>query len=91
MAPTAVDIRVTGRVQGVSFRAYAERQAQRLGVTGWVRNEPDGSVAAHAEGEPAAVEAFVDWCREGPSYARVDGVEVTPAAVTRATSFRLRY
>lgn len=91
MARTAVDIRVTGRVQGVSFRAYAERQAQRLGVTGWVRNEPDGSVAAHAEGDPEAVDAFVDWCREGPSYARVDGIDVGPAEVTGARSFRLRY
>ena len=58
--PSAVDIRVTGRVQGVSFRFHAEQEAQRLGLTGWVRNEPDGSVALHVEGEPDAVEDLVE-------------------------------
>ena len=62
----AVQARVTGRVQGVSFRWYTQEQAQGLGVTGWVRNEPDGSVAAHVEGEPGAVDALVAWCRRGP-------------------------
>jgi acylphosphatase len=52
---TAVDVTVTGQVQGVSFRWYAVREATRLGVTGWVRNEPDGSVAGHFEGDPTAV------------------------------------
>ena len=75
--PSAVDIRVTGRVQGVSFRFHAEQEAQRLGLTGWVRNEPDGSVALHVEGEPDAIEDLVSWCHDGPSYARVDGVEVS--------------
>ena len=89
--PTAVDIRVTGRVQGVSFRFATEQEAQRLGLTGWVRNEPDGSVAVHAEGQPEAVEALVAWSRRGPAYAKVAGVEVTPAQVTGDTSFRLRY
>lgn len=89
--PAAVDIRVTGRVQGVSFRMRTEQEAQRLGLSGWVRNEPDGSVAVHVEGEPAAVESLIAWCHDGPAYARVDGVEVTPAHVTGATSFRLRY
>lgn len=87
----AVDVTVTGRVQGVSFRMYAEREARRLGVTGWVRNEPDGSVAAHVEGEPGAVDAMVAWCRTGPSYARVDGVETRPAQVTGVTGFTVRY
>lgn len=89
--PSAVDIRVTGRVQGVSFRFHTEQEAERLGLTGWVRNEPDGSVALHAEGEADAVQALVDWCHRGPSYARVERVEVTPGTVTGATSFRLRY
>lgn len=91
MTRTAIDLTVTGRVQGVSFRMYAEREAARLGVTGWVRNEPDGSVAIHAEGEEDAVEAFVRWTYEGPSLARVEHVEARPAADTGATDFRTTY
>ncbi len=88
---TAVDVHVTGRVQGVSFRAYAEREAARLGVAGWIRNEPDGSVAGHFEGEPDAVDALVDWCRSGPPLARVRDVTARPAAVTGAGGFGVRY
>lgn len=87
----AVDVTVTGRVQGVSFRMYAEEEARRLGVAGWVRNEPDGSVAAHLEGEPGAVDAMVAWCRTGPPYARVDGVDVQQVGVTGVTGFTVRY
>ena len=86
----AVDATVTGRVQGVSFRYYAEQQARRLGVTGWVRNEPDGSVAVHAEGPEDAVDALVDWCRSGPPMARVRHVAVRMGAETGATAFETR-
>jgi acylphosphatase len=88
---TAVDLIVTGRVQGVSFRAYAEREAGRLGVAGWVRNEPDGSVAIHAEGDEDAVAAFVRWAHDGPRLAHVDHVDARPADSTGATDFRVRY
>ena len=88
---TAVDVLVSGRVQGVSFRAHAEREAHILGVTGWVRNEPDGSVAGHFEGDPTAVEAMVEWCREGPRPARVQRVVTRPGAVTGARFFEIRY
>lgn len=87
----AVTVKVTGRVQGVSFRWYAVQQAERLGVTGWVRNEPDGSVAAFVEGEDAAVDAMVAWCHEGPAYASVRHVAVTDARPTGARDFRIRY
>ena len=87
----AVQARVTGRVQGVSFRWYTQEQARGLGVTGWVRNEPDGSVLVHAEGEDDAVDALVAWCRSGPSMARVTDVAVRDAAVSGATSFETRY
>jgi acylphosphatase len=83
----ALDVSVTGRVQGVFFRAEAQQQADRLGVAGWARNEPDGSVAAHFEGDPGAVEAMVAWCREGPSRARVEGVDVRDAEPTGAAGF----
>jgi acylphosphatase len=88
---TAVTIKVTGRVQGVSFRWYAVQEAERLGVRGWVRNEPDESVAAHLEGDDEAVEAMVAWCRRGPSSAVVRDVAVTAARSTGATSFDIRY
>ena len=87
----AVDVTVTGRVQGVSFRYYTVEQAERLGVTGWVRNEPDGSVALHVEGADEAVDALVEWCRTGPALARVRNVAVREANETGATSFEMRY
>lgn len=89
-ASHAVDVRVTGRVQGVSFRMYAEREALRLGVTGWVRNEPDGSVAGHFEGDPIAVNALVAWCGAGPAFAEVDDVDVFPADVSGVSGFTVR-
>jgi acylphosphatase len=88
---TAVTVKVTGRVQGVAFRWYAVQEAERLGVTGWVRNEPDGSVAAHLEGEESAVDAMVAWCRRGPSYASVRQVAVTAAQPTGTRAFDIRY
>jgi acylphosphatase len=86
-----VTVKLTGRVQGVSFRWYAAREAERLAVGGWVRNDPDGSVSAHLEGEDAAVEAMVAWCRHGPAYASVRGVAVTQARPTGTRGFEIRY
>lgn len=88
---TAVDLHVTGRVQGVSYRAATQQEAERLGVTGWVRNEPDGSVAAHLEGDVGAVDALVAWCRRGPTGSRVRDVAVREAAVAGDRGFRIRY
>jgi acylphosphatase len=87
----AVAIKVTGRVQGVSFRWYAAQEAGRLGVRGWVRNEPDGSVAAHVEGADEAVDAMVAWMRHGPSYAAVRDVAVTEVQPSGAEAFDIRY
>lgn len=70
-------LRIVGRVQGVSYRASAQRQAEALGLSGWVANRPDGSVEAVAEGPRERVEAFVAWCRQGPPGARVDDVAVS--------------
>jgi acylphosphatase len=85
-----VEVIVAGRVQGVSFRAYAEQEANRLGVRGWVRNEPDGSVAGHFEGDRDAVDALVGWCRHGPAFARVERVDVRAGNDEGATSFEVR-
>jgi acylphosphatase len=66
---------VSGRVQGVFFRAETREQALRLTVTGWVRNLPDGRVELIAEGEQQCVRQLIAWCRQGPPHARVDRVE----------------
>ncbi|HIC85819.1 MAG TPA: acylphosphatase [Desulfobacterales bacterium] len=65
---------IKGRVQGVWFRDSTRRQASRLGVRGWVRNLPDGSVEVLAEGPAQKVDKLVEWCHEGPPAARVDQV-----------------
>jgi acylphosphatase len=67
---------VRGQVQGVSYRATARREAARLGLSGWVRNQPDGAVLLEAQGPAARVDALVAWCRQGPALAEVTGVEV---------------
>ena len=67
---------VSGRVQGVFFRQEARRAAARSGVSGWVRNLPDGRVEAVFEGPRASVESLVEWSRRGPSAAVVSGVDV---------------
>ncbi|MDZ7825612.1 MAG: acylphosphatase [Gammaproteobacteria bacterium] len=69
-----------GRVQGVAFRASMQREAERLGVQGWVRNQADGSVRFLATGAEEAVRALVDWARRGPSAARVDRLELDAAS-----------
>jgi len=70
------EIVVKGRVQGVFFRASAQQEGLQLGLTGEVRNLPDGSVEAIVEGERRAVDDFVAWCRRGPPSADVEDVEV---------------
>ena len=70
-------LQITGRVQGVWFRESMRREAERLGVAGWVRNRPDGSVEAVAQGAPAAVDALVAWARIGPPQARVEHIVQT--------------
>ena len=87
MSTTAVQVRVTGRVQGVAFRWDAQHQAEKLGVRGWVRNEPDGSVLAHVEGEPDVVNDMVVWLRHGPPAAKVRDCAVRETAPTGASSF----
>lgn len=86
-ARTARDVTVHGVVQGVGFRFHCLAEAERLGVTGWVRNEYDGTVRGHFEGTPEAVAGLVDWCRQGPRFARVDRVEEADGEVTGAGRF----
>lgn len=71
-----VNIKITGRVQGVFFRDAARKKANELNVKGFVRNEPDGSVYIEAEGEPLAVKDLIKWANFGPKAARVENIEI---------------
>ncbi len=66
---------ISGRVQGVCYRMHACAEARRLGIVGSVRNLPDGTVEIVAEGEQSVLAEFLGWCRQGPSYAKVTGIE----------------
>lgn len=70
-----IHLTISGRVQGVFFRASAREAAARLGLTGWVRNLPDGRVETVAEGPKEKLQQFHQWCQYGPPGARVNGVE----------------
>ena len=84
--------RVSGRVQGVGFRYYTERQARRLGLTGWVRNLPDGGVELVAEGEESTLQQMLEWCGEGPPSAAVSAVQASWAdGLGEFSDFRIRH
>jgi len=72
---TRLEVRISGRVQGVWFRDSTQREATRIGdLTGFVRNVPDGTVEVVAEGPREACESLLEWCGRGPRMARVDGI-----------------
>ncbi len=75
MALKQLHLLVKGRVQGVYFRASTQREARRLGISGWVKNKNDGSMEILAEGEEVAIRELYGWAQKGPSAARVDKVE----------------
>lgn len=81
---------ISGRVQGVGFRAFAQRAAQEIGVTGWVRNLANGDVEAHANGSLAQLDAFDARLRTGPPWCEVRNVSASDAAVSDATGFHIR-
>jgi acylphosphatase len=74
----AFDALVSGRVQGVGFRYSACREAQALGLSGWIRNTDDGEVEVHAEGERSSLDSFAAWLHEGPPGAFVTSVDISP-------------
>jgi acylphosphatase len=86
----ARQIRVSGRVQGVGYRAGLLAQARALGLQGWVRNRNDGSVEALVHGEAGAVDALIAWARRGPPAARVSEVRVSAAAEEAPPGFEVR-
>jgi len=76
MALKQVQLIVRGRVQGVFFQASAQREARRLGLTGFVSNRPDGSIEMTVEGEEEQMREIIAWAHRGPSPARIEGVDV---------------
>jgi len=76
MAKQRAHLNITGKVQGVGFRANTRREARKLGLTGWVRNLSDGSVEVVAEGEKKDIDSLVSWSKEGPRLANVKNVEI---------------
>jgi acylphosphatase len=89
VATVVRNLNIFGQVQGVGYRYHFSQQAQRMGITGWVRNRRGGSVEAMIEGTPEAVEALLAWARLGPPAARVERVQVSEAEGV-FTGFELR-
>jgi acylphosphatase len=81
---------VAGHVQGVFFRDCTRREANRLGVAGWIRNCADGTVEALLEGPPDAVAELIRWCRSGPRYATVNDVDVSDVEPGGLDGFSIR-
>lgn len=85
-------LRIYGLVQGVFFRSTMRDVALRLGITGWVRNLPDGSVEAVVEGDPVRVGELIKWAHRGPPEAVVEKVEIKYSECTKEfKTFRIRY
>lgn len=88
-----VQLQVTGKVQGVSFRISTARKARSLGMTGWVRNKPDGSVEIFAQANSESMIEFVDWCHHGPPLAVVEKIirkNLNSPLEEQLTSFEIR-
>lgn len=91
MSTVRAHLIISGRVQGVWFRASTREVAEQLGVSGWVRNIPGGRVEAVFEGDPEAVRQAIDWCHQGPPGARVDRVDVTWEEPVGEKGFTIKY
>ena len=88
----AVKVRIEGRVQGVCFRHYTQQEANRLGITGWVRNLNDGSVETLICGDETQLNTMLAWLRHGPSAAVVSNTHIEPAAASSpSTGFQITY
>jgi acylphosphatase len=86
----AYRIRVSGRVQGVFYRASTKTKADELGLSGWVQNEPDGSVLMEIQGEKEAIDKMIEWCHSGPPHAVVDNVEKEEISLREFVRFEIR-
>lgn len=86
-AIAAYEIRVSGIVQGVWFRKFTKDEAIRLGIIGWVRNEPNGDVLIFAQGLAPNLQSLIEWCHHGPEKAVVASVTVTPVDIAPVVGF----
>ena len=84
-----LSIHVSGKVQGVFFRASTKEKAEEFNIKGNVRNNTDGSVSIEAEGEEENLEKFVEWCKRGPKFAQVDRCEVNETGIRNFKSFTI--
>lgn len=84
-----LNIKVYGLVQGIFYRATAREEAEKFNITGFARNEPDGSVYIEAEGEEGNLDKFIQWCHIGPNLARVEKVEVTEDSLENFSRFEV--
>jgi len=84
-------LRIHGRVQGVGYRESMRQQANRLGLTGWVRNRRDGTVEALVCGRAEQVDLMVDWAKQGPRYALVERVVATEAEIAESEEFEILF
>ena len=84
------EIKIYGKVQGVWYRASTQKEARRLGLSGYVQNEADGSVFAVVEGNESQLKALEEWCKEGPPFARVEKVITTKVEIQNFDTFEVR-
>ena len=84
-------IRFHGSVQGVFFRDFVQKEAQKMGIQGFVRNEPDGTVYAEAEGEEGNIKKLLDLCEEGPAFSKVNKVEAEEGEIKNFTDFEIQH
>lgn len=84
-------IRVTGQVQGVGFRWSTATEARSIGITGYVKNLPDGSVYIEAEGSREQLNAFIEWCKHGPGFSFVESVTIDTFTPKNYVDFRIEH
>jgi len=90
MEKSLFKITIAGRVQGVGYRHAARTNARYLGITGFVKNLPDGSVYIEAEGNRNQLDEFVNWCRKGPGFGHVDNVKIDTGAIQNYSGFNIK-
>jgi acylphosphatase len=88
--PASAQVVISGRVQGVGYRAWTRRTALDLGLSGWVWNRPDGRVEAYFQGDPGAITTMIERCKAGPAGASVDGVMTLEATAEAYEGFEIR-
>lgn len=84
-----LDIKITGKVQGVFFRQSIKEKAEKLDLMGFVQNKPDGSVYIEIEGEGAVLNNFLKWCRQGSDFSKVEKIEIQESSIKNFENFQI--